>query len=196
MLRWDQGLPVLLLRDGEDRHADVVAFTRAQVATLAALGAPLLRLALAGGRGGGARGLCLRRPRPRRGPGRVVRAGEQAEAVEEGPAQVAGGVEAPLPVGGQGQGVGGAAGARVGGSGDGAGVRLVRQVGFREDLPAVVPRRTVVPRRPVGPEAGRSLQVTFNPLVSGSGTTSFSIAFLYTVHTSLRFPSRTAHMQY
>ena len=195
MLRWDQGLPVLLLRDGEDRHADVVAFTRAQVATLAALGAPLLRLALAGGRGGGARGLCLRRPHPRRGPGRVVRAGEQAEAVEEGPPQVAGGVEAALPVGSQGQGVGGAAGARVG---DGVGVRLVRQVGFREDLPAVVPhrRRTVVPRRPVGPEAGRSLQVTFNPLVSGSGMTSFRIAFLYTVHTSLRFPLRTAQMQY
>ena len=71
--------------------------------------------------------------------------------------------QASLLVGGQGQGVGGAADGRVG---DGA--RLVGQVVFREDLPAVVPR-------PVRPQAGKSLQVTFNPLVSGSGTTFFSI---------------------
>lgn len=143
MLARDQRLPVLLLRDGEHRNADVVA-----LAPLCGLAA--LRLALCGGRGGGA-GLG-RGGLGRRSPGalRWVRcSGEQAEAgpCEARAPQVADGVEAALPLRGLRQGVGGVADGRVR---DGAVVGLGLQVSVGEDLPAVCPSA-------FSNQAGRSL---------------------------------------
>lgn len=144
MLARDQRLPVLLLRDGKHRNADVVA-----LAPLCGLAA--LRLALCGGRGGGA-GLG-RGGLGRRSPGAlgwVRRRGEQAEAGpgEARAPQVADGVEAPLPLCRLRQRVGGVADGRVR---DGAVVGLGLQVSVGEDLPAVCPSA-------VSNQAGRSLR--------------------------------------
>lgn len=136
VLSWDQRLPVLLLRDGKHRHADVITLAW-ELAPLSGLAT--LDLTLGGGRGartrfwGGALGM--------RDPGGlrwVCCPREQAKArpSEARAPQVAGGVETPLPLGGLRKGVGGIADGWVR---DGAVVCLGLQVNIREDLPAVVP---------------------------------------------------------
>lgn len=136
VLRKDQRLPVVLLRDGEHRHTDVITLTW-KVVPLSSLAA--LCLALSGSRRaraafwggalgmGNTGGLCW-----------VCSPGQQAKARprEAWASQVAGGVETPLPLGRLCEGVGGIADGRVG---DDAVVCLGLQVNVREDLPAVGP---------------------------------------------------------
>lgn len=148
LLGRDEGLPVLLLADGKHGHADVVALAR-EVAPLPRLAA--LNLTLAGGRwdraGFWRGGLGVRSPggfSGLRGPGEEAEAGPR----EAGAAQVAGGVEAPLPLGGLRKRVGGIADRRVGVA---ALVPLGVQVNVREDSPSVLPSA-------VSHQTGRNLE--------------------------------------
>lgn len=136
VLGWDQRLPVLLLRDGEHRHADVITLAR-EIAPLSGLAT--LDLTLGGGRrargGFWGRTLGMRNPTGLRW---VCCSGKQAKARtrEARAPQVAGGVETPLPLGRLRKGVRGIADGWVR---DGATVRLGLQMNIREDLPAIAP---------------------------------------------------------
>lgn len=134
VLRWDQRLPVLLLRDGKHWHADVIPLTR-KLPPLSSLAT--LYLALVGGRR--ARTGLWRGARGVRTTGGLCwvccpRKQAEARAGEARAPQVAGGVETPLPLGSLRQRVGGIADGWVG---DGAVICLGLQVNVREDLPAV-----------------------------------------------------------
>jgi len=136
VLRWDERLPVLLLRDGKHRHNDVVTLTW-ELTPLSCLAA--LELTLAGGRRARAGfwwgALGMRNPR---GFSWVRRPGKQAEARprEAGASQVAGGVETPLPLGGLWKREGGVAHGRVE---ERAVVGRSVEVNIREHPPAVLP---------------------------------------------------------
>lgn len=148
VLRWDQRLSVLLLTDGKHWHTDVITLTR-KSAPLSGLATLILRL------GGGRRARAGLRcgsldRRNHRCLCCVCCPGEQTKTgtSEPWPSEIAGGVEATLPLGGLGEWVRGVADGRVR---DGAVVCVGLQVIIREDLPADIPPA-------VGDQAGRSLK--------------------------------------